>query len=372
MQTTVKLKMLLLATLLPIAAAAEYYPINGDKTTLENPFGEQCQATEIGIIAGNNRQIVVPDNSPLVYCDLLGNLFYAQIGQTITPVVEHSDTIFTPYCYIDFNQDGFFGVDEAVGSNFKIASSIQPGRYRVRFKLDGSDASAAGSADSLALVADAMLSIAGKEVEVYAPAIPNGQVVDKWGAQLNPLKAPYNQNFVIRLAADKAYHHNGALVKMGYNLDGDGFDEYGNPQYDEFIVEENAVYGDRYEFKAEKMRENLQIIGRMAEGELYPADNISGTLPIVSVNTENFVTIIDRVTKIPASLSVTVPKNYVTLNGKEAEAVEISDLTIRGRGNASWTWQKKPYKLKFAEKTKLMGLPKSKHFSLIPYPGFQT
>lgn len=40
-------------------------------------------------------------------------------------------------------------------------------------------------------------------------------------------------------------------------------------------------------------------------------------------------------------------------------------LGIRGRGNASWTYDKKPYKIKLDKKTSILGMPKQKHFALL-------
>lgn len=93
----------------------------------------------------------------------------------------------------------------------------------------------------------------------------------------------------------------------------------------------------------------------------------SGTLPVMYVNTENATPIVDKETKIPATLYVTVPDDYDReALGSEASPVE---LTIKGRGNASWLGPKKPYKIKFESKTAVLGMPKHKHFALIPFAG---
>ncbi len=48
--------------------------------------------------------------------------------------------------------------------------------------------------------------------------------------------------------------------------------------------------------------------------------------------------------------------------GSESDPVAMQ---IRGRGHSSWKGIKKPYKLKFAEKTSLLDMPKNKHWALI-------
>ena len=46
-------------------------------------------------------------------------------------------------------------------------------------------------------------------------------------------------------------------------------------------------------------------------------------------------------------------------------SMEETALQIRGRGNSSWSWPKKPYRLKFAEKVKPLGMTKGKSWVLL-------
>lgn len=104
--------------------------------------------------------------------------------------------------------------------------------------------------------------------------------------------------------------------------------------------------------------------------EQYPASMASGTLPVVYINTENTAPVVDKINAIPAGLYVD-PMNasqYDPVGSPEEPIV----LTIRGRGNSTWQMPKKPYKLKFENKTSLLGLPKSKHFALLAYNGSQV
>ena len=84
----------------------------------------------------------------------------------------------------------------------------------------------------------------------------------------------------------------------------------------------------------------------------YPYANI----PRIVIYTENQQKIKDRETEIPAKLQI--------WGKKEAES-EIMDLTIRGRGNSSWEMPKKSYKIEFAKKQALLGMPKDKDWALI-------
>lgn len=46
-------------------------------------------------------------------------------------------------------------------------------------------------------------------------------------------------------------------------------------------------------------------------------------------------------------------------------SMETMEVQIRGRGNSSWGWSKKPYRLKFAEKVKPLGMKKGKSWVLL-------
>jgi hypothetical protein len=48
-----------------------------------------------------------------------------------------------------------------------------------------------------------------------------------------------------------------------------------------------------------------------------------------------------------------------------SDATVDSDLEIKGHGNSSWTWAKKPYKIKLSAKASLLGMPSEKNWVLL-------
>lgn len=81
-------------------------------------------------------------------------------------------------------------------------------------------------------------------------------------------------------------------------------------------------------------------------------------IPRLVIETENFTQIRDRTTEIPARLQV---------YGQEAPETEILELTVRGRGNSTFTGMPKVgIKLEFANKQALLGMPKDRDWALIP------
>ena len=87
------------------------------------------------------------------------------------------------------------------------------------------------------------------------------------------------------------------------------------------------------------------------------------TLPIVYITTQNGQAVTDRETQIPMSLYIdSVVPEYHSLG---SQAAPITG-TIKGRGNWTWTgFDKKPYKIKFDVKQKVLGMPNNRHWCLM-------
>lgn len=87
------------------------------------------------------------------------------------------------------------------------------------------------------------------------------------------------------------------------------------------------------------------------------------TLPIIYVYTQNGQSINNTETQIPATVYIdSIIPDYPSLGSKTSPL----PATIKGRGN--WTWSgfdKKPYKIKFDTKTKVLGMPNNRHWCLM-------
>ena len=80
-------------------------------------------------------------------------------------------------------------------------------------------------------------------------------------------------------------------------------------------------------------------------------------LPVVVINTENNQTIKDRDTWIPAKMLID--------DGQGATLFEEADAEVKGRGNTTWSYAKKPYAIKLGSKAKVLGMPKHKRWVLL-------
>ena len=90
----------------------------------------------------------------------------------------------------------------------------------------------------------------------------------------------------------------------------------------------------------------------------------SGTLPVMYITTKNQQPVTSREQTVDATLYVTAHGQYAAL-GTAANPLPI---TIRGRGNWTWTgFDKKPYKIVFpkGQGQKLLNMPKHRHWALL-------
>ena len=108
----------------------------------------------------------------------------------------------------------------------------------------------------------------------------------------------------------------------------------------------------------------LEFYGWKDEGDdtqLYQITN----LPTVIVNTQG--------AKEITSKEIYTPSNVYIISGDGKKLLSTSNTGVRGRGNASWGFPKKPYKLKFEDKHYVLDSPsKDKKWTLISNYGDKT
>lgn len=92
----------------------------------------------------------------------------------------------------------------------------------------------------------------------------------------------------------------------------------------------------------------------------------SGTLPVLYIQTEDN----KQITSKDNYLNATYYLDAKDIAGYEniGSATAPLNMEIKGRGNYSWTgFDKKPYRIKLADKQPLLGMNKSKHFALLAH-----
>lgn len=85
--------------------------------------------------------------------------------------------------------------------------------------------------------------------------------------------------------------------------------------------------------------------------------SVNTGLPEVYVDTEGGKGVYSKTEYVPASLYINGAGKYETL--------QPVSCSIRGRGNTTWTWPKKPYLIKLEEKASVLGMNKHKRWVLL-------
>ena len=99
-----------------------------------------------------------------------------------------------------------------------------------------------------------------------------------------------------------------------------------------------------------------------AEWRMPSEQACSGTLPVVYIKTDAPVTSKEEYVGGTCYIDAQGLEGYASLG----TADEPLPLQVKGRGNYTWKdFAKKPYRLKFADKVKPLGMKKSRHFVLI-------
>lgn len=108
----------------------------------------------------------------------------------------------------------------------------------------------------------------------------------------------------------------------------------------------------------------LEFYGTEGAGDdshLYQLTN----LPTVVINTDNAADIVSKEVEINSQVYI--------ISGGGTELLADSETAVRGRGNASWDFPKKPYRLKFSQKRSPLGAPaKAKKWTLLSNYGDKT
>ena len=93
------------------------------------------------------------------------------------------------------------------------------------------------------------------------------------------------------------------------------------------------------------------------------ATNPTGTLPVVYMNTTSGQAITDKENYVPGTVYID-PLN----TGYAALGTSAAPITGQFKGRGNWTWtgfDKKPYRIKFDAKQKVLGMPSNKHWCLM-------
>ena len=129
----------------------------------------------------------------------------------------------------------------------------------------------------------------------------------------------------------------------------------------------------------------LRVIGEYAEKH-YTLKARNTGLPVVRIETSDFFSLeelesypnsldsddgedkrkwLPEAKKDFVSIRIEMPDGTEGMKKENGSSIYTADIKIKGRGNYTWRWKKKPYALKFDKRTEVLGMPAHKRWILL-------
>lgn len=278
----------------PRIKVASYYGLNYDKETAVDKPERYVKAIMLQPNGASKQSISVGSVSPqLIYRDVTDHAFTAKAGQTVTPSIDYQGGGWmNGFVYLDKGDDGQFNAsfDEsthkatkgcdlvsyyylemvedksgykydgtALSGNdrnnlstpaFTLPSDLQPGFYRMRYKVDWGNLDPAGrntTTNSIksngGFIVDTRLNVHTDKVSLSA-ASRNGFITLEDGTELVSYQTDFGKAVKIKATPANGFEIDSLVISHGYNLTGNQYNKYGTKQYDEYIVRASDFNAD--------------------------------------------------------------------------------------------------------------------------------
>ena len=278
----------------PRIKVASYYGLNYDKETAVDKPERYVKAITLQPNGATKQSISVGSVNPqLIYRDVTDHAFTAKAGQTVNPSIDYQGGGWmNGFVYLDKGDDGQFDAsfDEsthkategcdlvsyyylemvedksgykydgtALSGNdrnnlstpaFTLPSDLQPGFYRMRYKVDWGNLDPAGrntTTNSIksngGFIVDTRLNVHTDKVSLSA-ASRNGFITLEDGTELVSYQTDFDKAVKIKATPANGFEIDSLVISHGYNLTGNQYNKYGTKQYDEYIVRASDFNAD--------------------------------------------------------------------------------------------------------------------------------
>lgn len=278
------------------------YPVSFGKTETLSRSDRYTSTVSLNSADGNQSIAVNQKTDKLVYQNYLTSQLTAKAGETVTPGINFTGNAMHRYVYLDVNNDGKFdcslnddgtpakGSDvmsysyyknknskgETVQSSntalsaFTIPSSLTPGFYRLRYKVDWDYVDAQGNPNSSNLiknnggvVVDTRLNVHGETVKLLTKGGnsegTNGEVLASNGEIANNQAVLFGKAYEIGFKPGDGFKLSKFIIRHGYNLEAESAYTNETLQYSEETVPAYEVQNNKYTIPAEWVDGDIRI-----------------------------------------------------------------------------------------------------------------
>ena len=283
-----------------------YYPVNFEKDLVNNRKDRFIRGVKLEGSLDGNQSADIKGSTHYFYNLVNDQTFTAKAGETVTPKLNYNGGWMHGYVYADWDKNGKFKVaeDGSVGSeselvsysyykgknskgetisnantlntpSFQIPEGLEPGYYRLRYKVDWDNIDAGGALstnNSLTGngggIVDIRLNVHGDKCNVN-DANRNGEVLTASGGKLVKYQAEFGKPFTVKMNPEKGFEYSGIIVKHGYNLSGDSLD-HENVQWQKVHFERQQFNeNDEFTIPGKYMDGDVEIEGLFIEEGTY-------------------------------------------------------------------------------------------------------
>ena len=280
----------------------EAYPVIFDKSLGYTHNSRRLNTISLNGSADGNQTISLP--TPLkIYSKIDNAVLTARAGETVTPVFGYTGTWMNGFVYMDCGQDGAFAaelesdgsipelsdimafsygepeVGSGVGYNstgarvtnsnvlnppaFEIPSTLAPGFYLMRYKVDWASVNAAGRAEdgngiikNGGAICDVCINIHEAE-DALSVVAENGALLAADGSAL-PAKVAFGEALRVKVVPAEGYVLDALKVRHGHNFDGEE-ELFGVRQYADVVIPAYMMTEDIIEIPAEYVDGELSL-----------------------------------------------------------------------------------------------------------------
>lgn len=277
------------------------YPINYEKTQKLNRADRYATGIMLKSADGDQSLSVSQQSDKLLFQDLLAKSFKAKAGEKVTVNTGYKGSWMSAYVYLDRDNNGKFNFDikedgtpaensdlmsyshyknkNSAGTTLKdgntrtlpeftIPAGLEPGFYRLRYKIDWDEIDPAGNTTESnnivgngGAIIDTRLNIHGDEVTIsrgQSASGTNGEMKKADGTDFSTHSIPFGKDYTVKFVPSPGFKLGNIVIRHGYNLDKDSLVNE-TPQYVDVVVPAYMAKDNIYTIPAEYIDGDVRI-----------------------------------------------------------------------------------------------------------------